>query len=161
MTIARIDNGAIVETRSDLTITDVPDHKRARWRPIEGDQPSHDPRVETISGPLLVIEPDRVVRQWTVQRRPDTELAGLVKMEARRRILERFPEWKQTNMTARGVELQDVWRRVGSWTTGEQAEADALAAAWDWIKAVRVASDAIEAMQPIPADYADNARWPA
>lgn len=158
--IARIENGAVVEFRS-MSIDDVPEHKRHLWRPIEGDAPVHDFRVEVVIGPELVIEPNRVVRQWTVQRRPDAEIAVLVKLEARRRILERFPEWKQTNMTARGVELQDVWRRVGSWTINEQAEADALAAAWDWIKAVRAASDAIETMQPIPADYADNARWPA
>lgn len=90
-----------------------------------------------------------------------TPVAADVKDECRRRILAAYPEWKQTNMTARGVELQDVWRRVGSWTTGEQSEADALASAWGWIKAVRAASDVIEAMQPIPADYADNSRWPA
>lgn len=160
MTIARIENGNVVEFRS-MSIDDVPEHKRHMWRPIEGDPPTHDIRIEVVTGPELVIEPGRVVRQWTVRRRPDAEIAVLVKLEARRRILERFPEWKQANMTARGVELQDVWRRVGSWTTGEQSEADALAAAWDWIKAVRAASDAIEAMQPIPADYADNSRWPA
>lgn len=160
MAIVRLEGGIIVETRSDLMLADVPEHKRDRWRQIEGEPPTYDPRVETISGPALLIEPDRVVRQWTVHRKSDAEISALVKMECRRRILERFPEWKQTNMTARGVELQDVWRRSGSWTEAQQAEADALAAAWVWIKAVRAASDVIEAMQPIPADYADNARWP-
>lgn len=87
--------------------------------------------------------------------------AALVKSEARRRILAAFPDWKQANMTARGVELQDIWRRKGNWTVQEQAEADALQAAWDWIKSVRAASDAIEALQPIPGDYAENKRWPA
>lgn len=85
---------------------------------------------------------------------------GDVKAEARRRILAVFPDWKQANMTARGVELQDIWRRTGSWTEQEQAEADALQAAWAWIKAVRSASDVLEAMSPIPGDYTDDKRWP-
>ncbi len=86
--------------------------------------------------------------------------AADVKTEARRRILSAFPEWKQTNMIARGLELQDVWRRNGSWSAGEQAESDALAAAWAWIKLVRAASDGIEAINPVPDDYAHDGRWP-
>ena len=31
-----------------------------------------------------------------------------VKAEARRRITQRFPDWKQANMTARGVELLNI-----------------------------------------------------
>lgn len=86
--------------------------------------------------------------------------AGEVKDEARRRILERFPEWKQQNMTARGVELQDIRREKGTWTIEEAAEAAALREAWAWIRAVRAASNAIEAIKPIPADYAAPDRWP-
>jgi len=82
-----------------------------------------------------------------------------VKLEARRRIVARYPEWKQANMLARGLELQDIFRRVGAWTAAEQAEAAALDAAWAWIKAIRQASDSIEVMQPIPADFATDARW--
>jgi hypothetical protein len=84
-----------------------------------------------------------------------------IKAEARSRILTVFPDWRQANMTARGVELQDIWRRKGTWTQQEQAEADALQAAWDWIKSVRAASDTIEAMQPLPGDYRDDRHWPA
>jgi hypothetical protein len=32
---------------------------------------------------------------------------------------------------------------------------------WAWIKSVRAASDAIEAMSPIPHDYASDQYWPA
>ena len=87
--------------------------------------------------------------------------AIMVKAEAQRRIYARFPQWRQANLVARGVELQDVWRTVGSWTAGEQAEADALKAAWSWIRETRAASDALEAMVPIPADFADDRHWPA
>lgn len=68
-----------------------------------------------------------------------------IKQEAQRRITGRFPAWKQTNMIARGVELQDIWRQNGAWTDAEAAEAATLQAAWDWIKAVRARSDALEA----------------
>jgi hypothetical protein len=86
--------------------------------------------------------------------------AGQVKAEARRRILARFPEWRQANMTAQGVELLNIRVAVGSWTQAQAQEAAALFAAWDWIKAVRAASDAIEALEPIPADLADDGYWP-
>lgn len=130
-----------------------------RWIPVE---------TETVgtAGPLTTASQEIVVEQARVVRRTRHEAAAVdaqkaaVKLECRRRILERFPDWKQTNMVARGVELQDLWRQNAAWTAGEQAEADALTAAWAWIKATRAASDVIEAMQPIPADYADDARWP-
>lgn len=83
-----------------------------------------------------------------------------IKNEARRRISEKFPEWKQTNMVARGVELQDIWRLNGVWTAQEQAEATALKSVWTWIKSVRTASDTLEAMIPIPLNYENDVHWP-
>ncbi len=87
--------------------------------------------------------------------------AAKIKAEAGRRILARFPDWKQANMTARGVELVGIRVVAGTWTPEEAAEAEALGTAWDWIKAVRAASDALEALDPIPADIAGAALWPA
>jgi hypothetical protein len=84
-----------------------------------------------------------------------------VKAEASRRILARYPDWKQRNMTARGVELLNRRLVAGAWTEAETAEAGALQAAWDWITAMRVASNALEALAPIPADFTDDGRWPA
>jgi hypothetical protein len=160
MKFSRIEGDVVAEIPS-MNLDNIPEHKRNWWRPIEGEPPAYDPHLETISGPTLVIEPTRVVRTWTVTRRPLDEQKLAVKAEARRRILERYPDWRQTNMVARGVELQDIWRTVGSWTAAEQAEADALKASWSWIKSVRAASDAIEAMAPIPADYTADSYWPA
>lgn len=82
----------------------------------------------------------------------------LVKAEAKRRILASYPEWKQANMTARGVELMRI-RMSRAWTADEQSEADALQAAWDWIKGIRTKSNALEAMRPIPADFANEKWW--
>jgi len=109
----------------------------------------------------IAVEPSRVVIQYRAEPYPIDRQRQAVKAEARRRILDRFPDWKQTNMTARGVELQDIWRRNGAWTAQEQAEADALALAWAWIKAVREASNVIEALPDVPEDFDADSRWPA
>jgi hypothetical protein len=84
---------------------------------------------------------------------------GMIKAEARRRILEKYPEWKQLNMTARMVELNKIRASVGSWTAGEQIEVDVIQSAWDWVKSVRSASDALELT--LPVDYNNNnLYWP-
>lgn len=96
---------------------------------------------------------------------PD-DLVAKIKLRARFHILARFPEWKQANMTARGVELINLRALNGAWTAEEAAEAVALQADWDWIKAVRAYSDALEAQVP-PADDPEalaafdvSAGWP-
>lgn len=143
---ARVEGNTIIERR---TLTSIPEHKAHLWRPVvyEGDGSLSDIHVE--AGRV------RVVR-WAP---PIT--ATQVKLECRNRILARFPDWKQTNMLARAVELQNIWRLVGKWADSEAAEAAALDAAWAWIKATRAASDEIERLDPILADYTDGKRWPA
>lgn len=67
------------------------------------------------------------------------------KAEAARRILTRWPDYQQRNMTARALELTRK-RVAGSVLT--QAEIDeetAFQAAWDWIKLVRGAENAATA----------------
>lgn len=156
---ARIENGQIAERR-EFAPGAIPQHKAHLWRPVEGEQPSHDAFRQSISGPVETIEADRVLRTWTVQDIAADALKERVKFEARRRILARYPDWQQVNMTARGVELQDAWRQNGTWTAAEEAEAATMQSAWAWIKAVRAASDAIESMTPIPSDYNASSRWP-
>lgn len=60
------------------------------------------------------------------------------KAEANRRIIAILPEWKQRNYTARAVE------KVAAGEVGDD-EWNAMQTSWQQIKAVRVASDAIEA----------------
>ncbi|MEQ8784174.1 MAG: hypothetical protein RIE06_31290 [Roseibium album] len=81
-----------------------------------------------------------------------------VRTEAARRILAVCPEWKQRNLTARAAEL--AMKGSANWATDEQAEVAAGQAIWDQIKAIRTASNALEPMDPIPADYADDSHWP-
>lgn len=52
--------------------------------------------------------------------------------------------------------------RIGAtnWTPEESARAAMLEAVDTQIEAIRAASNVVEAMTPIPADYADDSRWP-
>lgn len=159
MTIARIEADAVAETR-DIDLLAVPEHKRAAWRVVEVVNPVFNQLTQSLGSPVFTIEADRVIVSRPVTDRPIEDVLFAIKSEARRRITGRYPEWKQSNMTARGVELQDIWRRNGAWSASEQTEADALAAAWAWITAVRAASDAIEQANPIPSDFASDSRWP-
>jgi hypothetical protein len=85
--------------------------------------------------------------------------AAEVKGEAARRILAILPEWKQRNLTARAAELAKIGQ--ANWTQAEADEWAAGQALWDQIKAIRAKSDQIEAMDPIPADFADDTYWTA
>lgn len=80
--------------------------------------------------------------------------------EASERILAVFPDWRQRNMTARGVELLAI-RMARTWTAGEQAEVNELTASWDWIKSVRVASNQLELFDVVPDDFRGDKYWPA
>lgn len=67
---------------------------------------------------------------------------------------------KQHNAQMRATELTLTQAQGGAWTEAEAAEAAALQGLADAIKAIRAASNVLEAMDPIPSDYADNSRWP-
>lgn len=90
-----------------------------------------------------------------------------VKDEARRRILLVIPDWKQANLTARAAELAKL-RSERAWTAEEQAEWDAGQALWDQVKAIRAASDRVEADVMAASDWkaiekadlAKSNRWP-
>ena len=97
-----------------------------------------------------------------VKRSGDTPLlptADDVRRLAGEKILSLCPEWKQRNLTARASILAAKGR--GNWTAEEQAEWEAGEAIWAQIKAIRDASNVLEAMDPIPLDYDDPKWWPA
>lgn len=66
--LARIEDGKIAELRA-ISLSDVPPHKRDLWRPVEGEPPTYDPERQTLKGPELIIEPERVVRVFTLEPR--------------------------------------------------------------------------------------------
>ena len=88
---------------------------------------------------------------------PDAPTAQQVKAEAQRRILAILPEWRQRNLTAQAAILAEKGR--ANWTKAETDAWTAGRALWDRINAIRAASDALEALDPIPADYADDHHW--
>jgi hypothetical protein len=60
-----------------------------------------------------------------------------IKQAARAHILARYPEWKQTNLLARAVELVSLGDLAGAeWTQ--------MQAGWAWIQATRARSDLLE-----------------
>lgn len=83
-----------------------------------------------------------------------------VKADAGHVIMNRYPDWKQRNLTARAVELLANGAASGP-------EWEALSAAWAWISAVRQESDRVEmailaADTQIDIDAAlATATWPA
>jgi hypothetical protein len=85
-----------------------------------------------------------------------------VKKEAQRRIIALTGATtfdgaivKQMNASMRATELNDI-RHDRVLTAEEQVEADALRALASAIKSIRAKSNEIEAMDPIPDDYATN-----
>lgn len=96
-----------------------------------------------------------------------------VKDEAKARILaaiggdpEKWAE-RQMNIISRGVELVDK-RVTGQLTAAEATERSQIQSVWDAVKAIRAASDAIEAdlakletaVDIFDHDIANAARWP-
>jgi hypothetical protein len=89
-----------------------------------------------------------------------------VKMEAQRRIIALTGAGdlqscliKQLNANMRANEMNDKRVSGDTLTPEEEAEATALRGLADGIKAIRAASNVIEAMSPIPDDFADDSYW--
>lgn len=87
--------------------------------------------------------PDGWIFEPPTQEQIDGQIVA-IKLAAREDVLARFPEWKQSNMTARAVELLEAKAAGAKWSPDEQAEADAIRNAWAWIKERRAQSDAEE-----------------
>lgn len=106
--------------------------------------------IQVVDGELQIAPPDTA-------REQQRKLAE-IKREANRRIVAICPEWKQRNLTAQAAQL--ARKGEANWT---QAEADAWAAGealWAQVAAIRAASDAIEAMDPLPDDITADNLWP-
>lgn len=99
---------------------------------------------------------------YQVEDKPDLDQTpqniGLVKAEAYRRIVTLCPEWKQRNLTAQAAQLAK--KGEANWTEAEGAAWAAGEALWAQIAGIRAASDTLEAMSPIPVDFADDQHWP-
>lgn len=120
----------------------------------------YDPGV--VAGATLTIEvnaptPALATRQASAR--------AATKAEAQRRILAVIPQWKQANLTARGVELNTKVISGGTLTIAEQAELAAGFALWSKAKAIRTSSDLIEldiaaSTNLDTFDIVNSTRWP-
>lgn len=160
---ARIDDALTVSewVNLDDPSTIAPQKKRPdgglHIRPVVGnDIPRIRPEIERINTTIKV-EVDRVVVTNNVEMLGEDYQRAAVKAECRRRIFDRFPDWKQANMTARAVELLHIGE--ANWTDEHRAEISAMQDAWSWIKQLRAKSDALEAVTPIPRDYDADKYW--
>ncbi len=121
-------------------------------------------RVPNSASEQAAIAADRAAnreREFSVPR-----ATGFIKAEARRRILARYPEWRQINMLTRGARLLEK-QLTGGLSPAEQATKDDLETAQDWIASVRTAGDALEtAMAAMDTDARaatnihDDIHWP-
>lgn len=82
-----------------------------------------------------------------------------VKAHAMRRILSIAPEWKQRNLNARATEITLMIAEGQTLDDATQNERATIEAIWASIAAIRAASDALEALDPIPLDYTDDNYW--
>lgn len=126
--------------------------------------PDYDARIGYITPGKFINKNGNWVQSWDVIKYTQDELDGRkasliaeIKVEARRRILEIVPEWKQSNLTARAAEL--AIKGIENWTEEEHNEYTRGQEIWNQVKRIRIASDAIEAMNPIPADYTSDIYW--
>ncbi len=153
---ARILGGEVLDHRMFASADDVPDlaESKGRWVPVVTEDSAFDARTQVLGDEVRTVEADRVMLSRPVRSKSPEEVADMreakiveIKAEASRRILDPFPAWRQTNMLARGVELMNLRADQGL-TPEEEAEAADLQAAWDQVKAIRAASDSIEASVP-------------
>ena len=73
------------------------------------------------------------------------ELNRQIKGLASNKILDIAPQWQQTNMMARAIELEHKVRESGPLSADEQLELDGFSAIWARVKAIRDYSDVLEA----------------
>ena len=165
MKIARIENGKVVETR-EMTIEDVPEHKRHLWRTIVDQPPAFDYLVESRVKAGWQVTATEAFRQYTIVPHSRDMMVRAVKAEAQRRIIVVTGATdmtgclvKQMNAQMRAAELINIKTEGGALTAEQQVESDALKALADAIKYIRARSNDIEALDPIPSDFAADVRW--
>lgn len=87
--------------------------------------------------------------------------ATMVKAEAARRIDVIMPDYQQRNALAMGLEATQLHGAdPANWPADLQALNSAIQSKWATIKAIRAASNVVEAMEPIPDDFCSDSYWP-
>lgn len=115
---------------------------------------------------MIAIDVSQILTAEAKAQQARAALQAAVKAEAQRRIImltgvSDLPSCliKQLNANMRAAELNDKRVSGAELTEDEEVEAAALRALAASIKHIRARSDEIEAMEPIPPDYMDDAYW--
>lgn len=141
MTIARIENGSVVELRAGV-LDAVPEHKRHIWRSVVDQPPAVDIRVSTCAATGWQITDTHATRIYEATARPRHDQIHAIKAECQRRIIA---------ATGAADIIGCLIKQQNGLAPEVQAELDRL----------RAKSNAIEALDPLPADWASDARWSA
>lgn len=150
----RVEDGQILEYR-EFADGEIPAHKAHLWKIVEDTVPEHDEFYQILTGPVLDIQEDKLVFAYTLFPRPLNEMKRMVKEEAERRILKKYPMWKQNNMLLDKINI--LGKEV---KTSEDLEALAvIETSFQEINYIRERSNIIEAMEPIPSDYMIEDYW--
>lgn len=84
-----------------------------------------------------------------------------IKAEAERRILAIMDKNKQRNLLAHGLEaIFTHGPNPAQWPAADRVLQQETMPKWARIKAIRAASDALEAISPVPENYTDDIYWP-
>ena len=166
---ALIRDGSIAEYRE--AEQGSPAHKLAPdggplLRPvIDPGSPAYNAALETVTQSTEITS-SAVTWVYTVKRRSLEVQQQAVKQECQRRIIALTGAidiigcmLKQSNANMRANELNDKRIGGGVLTEAEAGEAAALRNLAVAIKALRAKSNEIETLDPIPIDYASDARW--
>ena len=157
------------------------------WRPVVDDKPAFDARNQRLSGPVEVIEQGQVVQRWTVETLSREDMAHFVGLERTRRLRLGFDYdfqdargvhrigttdsdmdgWDEVTTVAQAAILAglptmaiNIVTDTGPVTVTAMEWQSILLAAGAARQPLWAASFALQALDPIPADYADDSRWP-
>lgn len=119
----------------------------------------------TLRDGVFVTSDDAAVQSIIDQYTPQIHAARqtqAIRNHANKVIVSRYPEWQQRNMLARMMELNVI---LFDLSPDEVLEAQAIKAAWAWIKTVREYSNnlvTVIASQPFPdcVNFDWRAGWP-
>jgi len=121
------------------------------------------PLTKLVDGKRMKMSADEKVSflaEQPTQAEMDAERKAGVKAEAYRRITAYLPDWKQRNLTARAAEFGIKLAQGYTLTATDEAEIASGQLAWDHVKAIRSASDVLEALAEPPKDFTDDKYWP-
>lgn len=164
MLYAVIHGGQVVGNREIEDWDSYPEHKKEAKDEVGDGFPTLRPLVEEGEGPLstYMIEPTQV---RLVRSKPPLEVMD-VKMEAQRRIIELTGARnledclvKQSNIQMEVNYLNDKRLNGETLTEGEEQWAAWARNLRVQIKHIREKSNEVEALNPIPTNFADNSFW--